>query len=539
MGSHKNILFIRCGFFLLLFSSLNFYGQTDLVELSKDSIAQFKWSIELNEKSTYFEQNVLSVVSKEDSSILTMRQDSDNPSVEITSLDTNLNRQCSYRLDKSNKDFYKNRRAVGFVYSNEVPYLLSFSFKSDIELQAMPILKNCSVDQNSAKTISLDNLDRESKAYKVFNNALNNWWHIHFRHYKSQNGKYNLYFAEHQGIKEYDSDRSFYILVMNNELDVLHFSIHDYNYFRVESCIVANDGVAYVSTSNPTSVGMFSNKLKSERFLWIADHGKTERIEVNHSSKLIQSSLLVNEFENEVKLVYILANEFKFNQKMSGIEINSVNNRRELSFLSEIDASNLTVDDNEDFKRCDFKYFRPHSMKRTSNGSYYLVIEQYDIENLYSTPLSSSATPMLIGTVKFHNDIFILSLDNSFNFQKYNYLDKSDDKAFLSTRSTNYTAPVTFLNGDKLAILYNRFNARKTKGIIGVFDLTSLSMFLSVTNGDKLETFNIYDATNKNCIFKIPSVSFLDDKKLLIYGNSIVANGDETKNARYLLMNLK
>ena len=58
-----------------------------------------------------------------------MRLDDEYHAVEITVLDTNLSRKCSYKLDKKNKEFHKSKRVIGYAYKDNIPYLISINIK--------------------------------------------------------------------------------------------------------------------------------------------------------------------------------------------------------------------------------------------------------------------------------------------------------------------------------------------------------------------------------------------------------------------------
>jgi hypothetical protein len=177
---------------LFCFFPLVLFAQSDIDSLTEDNLARMKWSPELNETSCYYPHNSFSCILRNDSSILAMRQEDEYHSVEITVLDSNLTRKCSYNLNKKNKEFFKSRRVLGFAYQNQIPYLISINLGPTNELQAIPVSDNCSVDANSTIEISSGQFDKSSEPYLDFFKDVSKLKYTAFKQCTSQNGEYNF-----------------------------------------------------------------------------------------------------------------------------------------------------------------------------------------------------------------------------------------------------------------------------------------------------------------------------------------------------------
>jgi hypothetical protein len=519
---------------LFCFFPLVLFAQSDIDSLTEDNLARMKWSPELNETSCYYPHNSFSCILRNDSSILAMRQEDEYHSVEITVLDSNLTRKCSYNLNKKNKEFFKSRRVLGFAYQNQIPYLISINLGPTNELQAIPVSDNCSVDANSTIEISSGQFDKSSEHYLDFFKDVSKLKYTAFKQCTSQNGEYNFYLAHEfkKGYHNFNNHR-FYLLVLNKNLELVHFSKQEYRNseweFLIESFLVSNEGVAFISFNCKEGAAMFGKKIKSTRKLYIGDHDKASQFELKHKNKYIQSASIVNVYENEVRLIYVLANEPKYGEKMTSLEFYSLNRSGEADFINEINASEFEIDDNLDNKKCDFQKFKPHSLHRLSDGSYYFLLEEYDQIESFSEMNGSKM--YFLGYVKFYGDIFICKLDNKLNLESKIYFDKAND--FGSPASSNYGGTLAFLTGNKLGLLYNILNEKRTSGYLALFERNRYSLYFSVSDGKYIEPKLLYEPAIKACNFKPFAFSKPVQNKILFFGNNIVVNGDFTDKTKY------
>lgn len=509
--------------------SLNLFGQSESIKLLEDKLANIKWSAELNEGSSYFAQNAFSCIVGEDSSILTMRLDDEYHAVEITVLDTNLSRKCSYKLDKKNKEFHKSKRVIGYAYKDNIPYLISINIKENNDLIAVPVASNCSVDSKNSVEINSGTFDKSSEDYQKFFKEVSNLNYTSFKQHNSSNGEYYLFFAHEykKGIYA-EKNHNFYMIVVNRNLELIHFSKQELkkteDEFLVESFIVSNDGKAYVSFYTKCLPPNFGKKMESTRYLFIGDNKESHKIELKQESKHIQSASIFNDFENEVKIVYVLANESKFEEKMTSVEIYSLDKNGEVRLLSEISASEFVVDGNEDLKKCNFQIFKPKSLLRLDDGSYYFILEEYDQAEMKSTYYS-------LGYAKFYGDVFICKLNKELKHEQNVYLDKSN--SFGGVASSNYAGSQVFLISNKLGILYNLMNEKKSKGYLGMFERNRYSLYLSISDGKNIETQLLYEPPVKACNLKVFSFTRPRENTFLFYGNNVVVDGDFTDKTKY------
>jgi hypothetical protein len=514
---------------LICFFPFVLFGQSDTVMLPEDNLASIKWSAELTEGSSYFAQNAFSCILGEDSSILTMRLDDEYHAVEITVLDTNLSRKCSYKLDKKNKEFHKSKRVIGYAYKENIPYLISINLDENNDLLAVPVTSNCNVDAKNPIDISSGTFDKSSEEYRKFFREVSDLKYTAFKQHTSTNGEYYLYFAhEYDKRLAADNDHNFYLIVVNKNLELIHFSkqeLKDTEYeFLVESFIVSNYGKAYVSFFTKIRPPAFSKKMKSTRFLFIGDCKESHKIELKHDSKHIQNASIFNDFENEVKLVYVLTNESKFEEKMTSIEINSLSENGEIKLLSEINSSEFIVDSNEDFKKCSFQIFKPRSLLRLEDGSYYFLLEEYDQAELRTEHYS-------LGYAKHYGDMFVCRLSSDLKYESNIFFDKSSSGG--SSVMSNYAGTLIFLLNNKLAMLYNIMIEKRTKGYFALLERSRYALYLSISDGKNIETQLLYEPPVKACNLKVFSFTKPRENTFLFYGNNVVVDGDFTDKTKY------
>lgn len=514
--------------------TLNLFGQSESIKLPEDKLANIKWSSELNETSCYYAHNAFSCILGYDSSILTMRQEDEYHSVEITVLDSNLTRKCSYNLNKKNKEFHKSLRVLGFAYQNQIPYMISVNLGLSNELLAVPVNSNCSVDTKNSVEISSGNFDKSSAEYQEFFKDVAKLKYTAFKQCTSQNGEYNFYLAHEfkKGYSNFNNHR-FYLLILNKNLELVHFSKQEYLNseweFLIESFIVSNEGVAFVSFNCKGSKSMFNKKIKSTRNLYIGDHDKSSKIELKHNDKYIQSATIVNVFESEVRLIYVLANEPKDEEKMTSIEFHSLNRSGEIELLNEIGYSSFEIEDNSDFKKCNFQKFKPHSIHRLDDGSYYFLLEEYDqIENFSEM---NGSKMYFLGYVKFYGDIFICKLDNKLNLVSKIYFDKASELS--SAGYSNYGGTQAFLTGNKIGLLYNNLIEKRTKGFLALLERNRYSLHFTSSDGNTLKSNLLYEPAIKACNLKPFAFSRPVKNKFLFFGNNVVVDGDFTDKTKY------
>lgn len=504
-------------------------GQLDSIKIAEDKIAHLKWSAELNEKSSYYAQSTLSCIIGEDSSILTMRQDDEYHEVEITVLDSNLKRKCSYNLDKKNKEFHKSKRVIGFIYKDKTPFLFSINLSENYDLTAIPVTSNCSVDNDKSIEINTDKFDKSSQDYIKFFKNVSKLKSTAFQQKSSLNGEYTMYFA-HEYNKGLNTslDHKIYLIVLNKNLELIHYSkneIKEYHYeFLVESFIISNDGVAYVCFFSKGMPGVFSKKLESIRELFIGDHGTVTIVKLDHESKYIQSATILNDFENDVKIIYVLANESKYKEKMTSVEINSLDKLGEVKLLSELNASEFEIENNENYEKCNYQLFKPHSLLRLEDGSYFFILEEYDQLELKSTYYS-------LGYTKFYEDIFVCKLNSELKHMYNVYFEKGVNMG--GAAMSNYGGSQVFLINNKVGILYNVLNEKRTKGYFSLFERNRYSLFLSITDGKEIESHLLFEPQIKGCNLKVFSFSKPSFNKYLFYGNNIVVYGSITDKTKY------
>jgi hypothetical protein len=516
---------------LICFFPFVFFGQSDTVMLPEDNLASIKWSAELTEGSSYFAQNAYSCIIGEDSSILTMRLDDEYHNLEITVLDTNLTRKCSCKLDKKNKEFHKSKRVIGYAYKDNIPYLISISIDENNDLLAVPVTSNCNVDAKNPIDISSRTFDKSSEEYQKFFREVSDLKYTAFKQHTSTNGEYNLFFARYfNGGWGGNNSLIFYLLVVNNNLELIHFSKQvlkeeEYEDESIEeSFIVSNDGKAYVSFFSKSNLPAFGKNMKSFRYLFIGDNKESHKIKLEHDSKHIQNASIFNDFENEVKLVYVLTNESKFEEKMTSVEINSLSNIGEVKLLSEINASELVLEGNEDFKKCNYQTFKARSLLRLYDSSFYLVLEEYEqfrLSSGYNT----------IGYAKQYGDMFICKLNNELKLESNIFFKKSSSGG--SSVMSNYAGTLFFLINNKLGILYNTMIEKRTKGYFALLERNRYSLYLSISDGKKIENQLLYEPPVKACNLKVFSFTKPRENTFLFYGNNVVVDGDFTDKTKY------
>lgn len=547
----KNILLVFFTIYSITISSQNL--KKNAIESDNYNI---KWTPELAEKSTYNDQTVLSYTTDE-RDIYSIRIDDDFGHAEIVRLDSNFIKKCSFDLDNDYNFGDKKFKIIGSTIVKGRPNLLVYSLDNDnnVTIGALPINTNCNVNNNGIYAKPFSARDEGVKKLALYDVKMEASKKPSLYAVKSNNNKYTLILTRTGNLRQ--ENQKIILSVFDNNFDLVYqidkFVNMKYTELNFESTIITNEGEVFSLLLQNVGGKLHSNKVEEKRYLL---KGSKEGIivsdEVKFGNAIIRRSKLFNERGNQIYFSSLVVEETNHKAKLSEIYLAKVDN-----VLGKIGMpSKLKI--NEDFlskfgidKKTDLKYYVIRNMDFTEKGNFFLTLEQFqssetraysNTHNFKSQFIESNITDRgdKVWEIKFYSNILVLNYNSNLDFSWCKLVEKG--QGFRSSSMVNYGGFKSIAINDNLGLLYNDFYGNydeKMKKIESVNSLTNSVLVVREVSESAVNSKIIYDGRKEKCILKVPSFSKVDDSRLLICGNAIVAFGKTTKTSKYGLLTVK
>lgn len=524
------------------------------VKTSKNETFDIKWTPEITEKSTYNDQTV-STYSLQNGDIITVRTDDDFKHAEIARFDSAFKLKSSGSVDKDFKTEKEKFNVYSSTLVNSVPHLIGINIdkEENVTVGAFEIKQNSTIDLNGKLLNPFSAKDEKMKmkfaAYDgetLMNSKKPSLYFV-----KSKNNQFGL-IASRIGNITQDNQKVIFIVVDNKFKEISRSEVLmpiKYVDFSFNSIIIANDGIPYAIVNNTKKY----SKLELTSYLLKGGNSTIDYSEIKLDNDNVRSLKLFNESGNKIQLISTIVKEKKLGAELNKIIISEI----EPGTNSSVNKNSIEI--NQDFlskykisPKIKFNNYVIRNIDFTSDGSYFLTLENFEsvMETMtyghvytikrgnITTTFDATSTKDLENKTYFN--VLVLKFNSKNELLWSNIVEK--EQLFASSSMVNYGGFKSIVTSDNnLALIYNDHKdnyAPNNKKITSVHSLINAVLVYKKVTENGLESTVIYDGKKESSNMKTPSFSLIDNNRMLMHGNEIVALGKTTKRSKYGLLTI-